>query len=430
MSGAVTGTEHQRLPARLSPRAGRARHRASPLRRGLAWTAAGLSLTILLVSVGGFVVVQWFDHSVTRVQLALGRDRPPKAASGDQNWLLVGTDDTATDDFGVRGGTRSDTTILAHLDADGTTTNLSIPRDTLVTIPAYVDGQKRQHPEQRNKFNYAISVGGPSLLVRTVERLTGVHIDHYVSVDLDGFQRISEVLDGVEVCIVPAPAPDPDDPQITNINDGYSGFHGVYGPQKVAGAQALAFVRQRHGLPDSDLGRIRRQQQFLGSVLRAATSNRFLYNPVKVGQLLSAISGSLTLDENTSLSDLERLAVRLRGLDPAKVAFETVPQRGLEFTDTALGAVTPYQGRPDGLATLTPNGQPDNIGSVQVIEQPAFDAMLARLTDRPPVSATPSVRTPSDQTPGTAPSSVPPPSPGPGAPTPVTADSAGNRCTY
>jgi LCP family protein required for cell wall assembly len=414
----VTPSAGHQLPADLSPRPGRTRRR-SPLRRGLVWVAGLLSLAVFLVSVGGFVVVQWFDHSVHRVHLTLGGSRPPSTPRGSQNWLLVGTDNTATNDFGVRSGMRSDTTILTHLDADGTTTNLSIPRDALVQIPAY-DADGTHHPAEMNKFNYAISAGGPSLLVRTVEHLTNLHIDHYVSVDLDGFQRISQVLDGVEVCIVPNPRPDPDNSQITNINDGFSGFHGVYGPQKVAGAQALAFVRQRHGLPNSDLDRIARQQQFLGSVFREATANHFLYNPVKVAQLVAAIKDSLTLDDHTDLADLEQLAVRLRGLDPGKVAFETVPQRGLEFTDTALGAVTPYEDAPNGIPTLTPTGQSLNIGSVQVIEQPAFDAILARLSDRPVVTPSP-------------PKASPPPS-APAAPKPVaqtvTAASASNRCTY
>ena len=105
------------------------------------------------------------------------------------------------------------------------------------------------------------------------------------------------------------------------------------------GDQALAFVRQRHGLPDGDIDRIKRQQQFLGSVFRTATSNRFLFNPAAVLRLLSAIKGALTLDQDTSLTDLEKLGIRLRGLDPSKVTFETIPQRGLEYTDTNLGQV-------------------------------------------------------------------------------------------
>jgi LCP family protein required for cell wall assembly len=399
--------------------------------RVLRTAAICLSLTVLVVSVGGFAVQEWFNGTVARVHLSLGKHRPPKSAAGSQNWLLVGTDNTATDEFGVRSGTRSDTTILSHLDANGTTTNVSLPRDTLVTIPAYVDKQGQPWPAHQDKFNAAISLGGPSLLVRTVEKLTNLHIDHYVSVDLDGFEKISEVLDGVQVCIRPSAYTDPNDSAITNINDGYSGFHGVYGPQRLAGAQALAFVRQREGLPDEDIDRIKRQQQFLGSVFRAATSNHFLFNPVKVAELVQALKKAIKLDQNTSLTDLEKLALRLRGVDPAKVIFETVPQRGLEFSDTDLGAVTPYLGQPGGLPTLTPVGQEHNVGSVQVLNRAGLQALLAPLRDeKPKTPAAPTASPAASGTPTTAPRASASPAAPASTTAPFTAASQDNRCTY
>ena len=103
-------------------------------------------------------------------------------------------------------GMHSDTTIIAHLDKDGTTTLVSIPRDTMVTIPSYKDKQGNQHDAHKAKFNSAISEGGASLLVRTVEKLTNIRVDHYVSVDLEGFAKISNALNGVPVCILQAPA--------------------------------------------------------------------------------------------------------------------------------------------------------------------------------------------------------------------------------
>ena len=118
----------------------------------------------------------------------------------------MGTDSRAgtNGQYGDVQGERSDTTILAHLDANGTTTNVSFPRDTLVTIPAYTDSRGVAHPSHKAKFNEAISDGGPSLLVRTVEQLTGIRVDHYVSVDLDGFKKIARRSTGCEVCILPS----------------------------------------------------------------------------------------------------------------------------------------------------------------------------------------------------------------------------------
>jgi LCP family protein required for cell wall assembly len=351
----------------------------------LLYIVAGLlSVVVLLGSVGGFVVVQWFDGSIARVKLNLGKaeDRPAAAPLGSQNWLLVGTDSRAgtTGEFGTGiDGERSDTTILAHLDADGTTTNISIPRDTLVTIPAYTDSKGIKHSAEKNKFNQAIFEGGPSLLARTVQDLFNVRVDHYVSVDLEGFKKIANVLDGVPVCIKPAPASaDEDGGLITNINDGFSGFHGHYGVQTLVGDQAVDFVRQRHGLPDSDLSRIQRQQQFLGSVFRTATRVNLLFKPVAVTRLLGAIKDALTLDQNTSLTDLEKLGLRLRGLDPTKVLFETLPQRGLDVTDTDLGTIDDSN---PNVPQLTPTGQSLSVGSVQIIEQPQFDEMVAKIRD-------------------------------------------------
>jgi LCP family protein required for cell wall assembly len=278
-------------------------------------------------------------------------------------------------------GTRSDTTILTHLDSDGTTTNVSFPRDTLVTIPEYTDAKGTTHPAHKAKFNEAISDGGASLLVRTVEALTGIRIDHYVSVNLAGFKKISQALDGVQVCILHSDYTETTEENgiyhtSTNINDSYSGFVGHDGEQIVAGDSALAFVRQRHGLVNGDLGRIQRQQEFLGSVFRQATQSNVLFNPIRVTNLLSAIKGALTLDDGTSLTDLEKLGLRLRGLDPGKVSFETVPQRGLEASDTDLGNVFLDSGH---VLELIPTGQTESVGNVQILDQAGFNAMIAKL---------------------------------------------------
>jgi LCP family protein required for cell wall assembly len=366
------------LPPQVdAPAPKRKRRRRHPALRLVNLIAAALSLVVLLSSVGGFVVVKWFDGSIARVHLSLGQSRPADAPTGSENWLLVGTDNGRAN----VPGTRSDTTILTHLDSDGTTTNVSFPRDTLVTIPEYTDAKGTTHPSHKAKFNEAITDGGASLLVRTVEALTGIRIDHYVSVDLAGFKKISQAVNGVNVCILHSDytettTEDGISHTSTNINDSYSGFVGHDGDQVVAGDSALAFVRQRHGLVNGDLGRIQRQQQFLGSVFRQATESNVLFNPIRVTNLLSAIKDALTLDDGTSLTDLEKLGLRLRGLDPSKVSFETIPQRGLEASDTNLGDVFMDSGQ---VLELIPTGQTQSVGNVQILDQTGFDALIAKL---------------------------------------------------
>ncbi len=384
------------LPPELDPRIGRGAPRLRGLKKLLALLAVTLSVLIVAGTTGGYVVVRWFNGSIARIQLNFGDNRPPEASNGDENWVLAGTDSRAGtgSEYGGNAveGQRSDTTILAHLDSDGTTTLTSIPRDALVTIPAYDDAQGRPQPAHQDKFNSAIMLGGPSLLVRTMESLTGIRVDHYVSVDLAGFKRITDAIGGVDVCIKPSTVVDStlNDAgtarvRSTNLDDPFSQFHGVVGTNHLNGDQALAFVRQRHGLEGGDTARIQRQQQFLGQVFRNASSTGVLLNPARVASLIAAVRDALTLDSNTSLTDLEKLAGRFRGLDATKLRFETVPTR--EFTANDPGAVM-ING---GLQYREP-GKTDAIGLPLLIDQPAFDDLLARLkgTATLPPSAAPS----------------------------------------
>jgi LCP family protein required for cell wall assembly len=290
---------------------------------------------VLLVSVGGYALLTYFDGRIGRIHLWFGADRP-SAVAGVQNWLLVGTDSRAgTGGEYSRGGPNqednSDTQILAHLSPDGTTTLVSFPRDTYVPIPAYTDSHGVTHPAHNGKMNSALPTGGPSLLVHTLETVTGLRIDHYASVDLAGFKTMTDALGGVDVCVrasryVETGVDDTGRPyRATNLDDPFSQFHAAPGTVHLDGEQALAFVRQRHGFPDGDLSRIRRQQTFLGAVVRTATSSRILSDPVTVTRLLNAATGVLTVDDQTSVNDLEALAGRLRGLAPAKVRFQTIP---------------------------------------------------------------------------------------------------------
>ena len=326
--------------------------------------------------------------------MVTGRGAPGTA----QNWLLVGTDSRAGtgDQYGGAAvqGQRSDTTIVAHFAADGSSTLMSIPRDTLVSIPAYTDDHGVPQPARMDKFNSAIQTGGPSLIVRTVEGLTGIRIDHYASVDLAGFKQISEAIGGVTVCVAPSShvetgIDDAGHPyRSTNLSDVYSGWHGQVGEQAIQGDLALAYVRQRHGLPGGDIARIQRQQQFLGAAFRQATTSGTLLNPVRVASLLAATSNALTLDQNTSVTDLQQLAKHLHGVGTSQVQFVTPPTRGLSLADTGLGRVFTD---PQGLPELVPTGQPTSVGNVQLLDPTTFQPLLARLKDQPvgPVAAQP-----------------------------------------
>jgi LCP family protein required for cell wall assembly len=328
--------------------------------------AVALSLGTLVISLGGWVIYAYYDGQIGRFHLPGGLR--PAAADGDQNYLLVGSDSRAGGDAAYQGsgqdfvrGQRSDSLILAHLDRDGTTTLISFPRDTLVTIPAFTDASGRAHPETRNRINSALDAGGPALLVQTVERLSGVRVDHYIQIDLAGFKRMTDAIGGVNVCIRKAPS------NFDNLNDDFSGFHGHLGINHLDGTQALAFVRQRHGLPGGDLGRIQRQQQFLGAVFRKASSGDTLFHPDRLLGLANSATASLTTDDGTSIRDLVLLAERLRGNNAARLHFETIPVRELSGTD------------PGAFRDSGGFWELRGAGSVLMYDQPAMDAFFAPL---------------------------------------------------
>ena len=324
-----------------------------------------LALGTLVISLGGWVIYRYYDGQIGRFQLPGGLR--PAGAAGDRNYLLVGSDSRAGGDSQYQGqgqdyvtGQRSDSLILAHLDRDGTTTLISFPRDTLVSIPAFTDAAGKAHPETRNRINAALDAGGPALLVQTVERLSGVRVDHYIQVDLAGFRRITDAIGGVDVCVRKAP-------NFDNLNDDYSGFHGHAGINHLDGAQALSFVRQRHGLPSGDLARIQRQQQFLGAVFRKASSGDTLFHPDRLLSLAGSVTSSLTTDDGTSIRDLVSLAERLRGNDAGKIHFATIPVRDLSATN------------PETFKDSSGYRELRGLGSVLMYDQPAMDAFFAPL---------------------------------------------------
>ncbi|WP_420497313.1 LCP family protein [Parafrankia sp. FMc2] len=336
-------------------------------RRGLAarlvaTICAVMSCLIFAFAVGGFALYEHFDRQINRLRLTLDGERPANPIEGTTNFLLVGSDSRAgTGGEFQRGGEvagqRSDTTILAHLDANGTTTLVSFPRDTLVHIPGH----------GRDKLTQAISIGGPSLLIRTIENLTDIRVDHYVSVDLAGFRDMTDAIGGVTVCVKALP-----NGSRTNLRDEWSQWRGRVGENHLSGDQALAFVRQRHGLPDNDFDRIRRQQQFIGAVFRKATSDGVLTNPARLENLISATTKSLTIDDGTDIDDIRLLAKRMSAMSTDQIRFVTIP----------VHAPTPAEGG-------NSLGELPRFGSVQLYDPAQLDTFLTPLRGGAPARPAP-----------------------------------------
>jgi LCP family protein required for cell wall assembly len=284
------------------------------------------SVAVLVTAGAGWAMLRFYDDKITRIPgLDLDQDgRPAEVPRDAKNILIVGSDSRGDlapgqgtqgrgDDFVT--GQRSDTVILAHLYGDADQAQLvSFPRDAWVPIPSHVSPDSGDVvPAHEGKLNSAFFEGGPALLIDTIQDLTGVYVDHYMQIDFDGFQAMVDQLDGVEVCL----------PEAAKEKD--SGIDLPAGRQVIQGEQALAFVRQRKGLPNGDIDRIRRQQQFIGAIVRKVLSAGTLLNPVKLNGVITVATQALQVDEDLSIGQLQQLAFRLRGFDAGGVTFTTVP---------------------------------------------------------------------------------------------------------
>jgi LCP family protein required for cell wall assembly len=215
------------------------------------------------------------------------------------------------------GKPRTDTMMLVHISADSNAvTVVSLPRDTLATIPAFTDDRGRKHRAQQAKLNAAYAEGGAPLMVSTVEALTGVTINHYLELNFNGFLQMVDAVDGVEVCLAKP------------LKDAKSGLNLPAGRQTISGPQSLAYVRARYVDPTADLGRMKRQQKFVASIVKKATSAGTILNPIKLNGFLSAVAGSITTDSGLGKDQLLALADRIKGTSPGNVAFTTVPLAG------------------------------------------------------------------------------------------------------
>ncbi|MFL6137048.1 MAG: LCP family protein [Frankiaceae bacterium] len=270
-----------------------------------------------------------FDGQLTRVHgvISDGGTSELKRADGSSaplpapaaNYLIVGTDSRtgANSQLPHTGGAAcqcADTIILVHLPKGHAKAILvSIPRDSWVTIPAHVTSDGRHVPAESAKANAALSFGGPALMVRTVEGLTGLHVDHYVQVQFAGFVDMVDAVHGIDVCLS-APTRDP-----------HTGIDLSAGVHHLDGAHALEYVRQRHGLPQGDLDRIKRQQAVIKQMVDKVLHAGVLLHPGQLTRFLDIVTRSVTVDDGLSFNDMRNLAETLSRLDRAHVQFATTP---------------------------------------------------------------------------------------------------------
>ncbi|WP_326661558.1 LCP family protein [Streptomyces sp. NBC_00385] len=297
-------------------------------RHWVRWTALGASFVVLVAAGAGWWLYKKLDGNIRTDTSAAAelrayeKERPSTVVHNAQNILLIGSDSRAGDNrkYGRDdgGSQRSDTTILLHLAANRkSATAMSIPRDLMVNIPECHKSDKTVSKPQFAQFNWAFESGGTACTIRTVEKMTGIRIDHHMVVDFSGFKNMVNAVDGVEICLKEP------------IDDSAAHLKLAAGRQKLNGEQALGYVRARKSIGNgSDTERMDRQQQFLGALVNKVQSNGVLLNPTRLYPVLDAATKALTTDPGLdSLKDLYDLVRGMRNVPTDKVQFLTVPRQ-------------------------------------------------------------------------------------------------------
>ena len=315
-------------------------HHPGRKKKILGWTAAGVAVVVLLALGGAYAVYRHLNGNIHQVNISgeLG-SQPVDTHPQAENIMVIGSDtrngvgkgygqDLTTD--------QSDTLMILHIAADRKWVDvMSIPRDSWVNIPACKMGNGQTSSPTTFKINEAYALGnldgnhtdlGVACTIKTLEQDTGIHIDHFVSINFEGFRAMVNALGGVEEC------------NTKPINDPKSNLHLSAGHHLLHGYVALAYVRARYTLGNgSDLERIGRQQAFMSSLVARVKSK--LLNPIAIYHFLDAATKSITIDSQLGgIHGLYNLATSVRNLPASQVTFFTLPTYPRQLvvpTDTA-----------------------------------------------------------------------------------------------
>ncbi|MBW3620840.1 MAG: LCP family protein [Actinobacteria bacterium] len=321
------------------------------------FAALGLTAALLLALASTLALWRYADSRLEREEIpaieanrdveaapaATGEGEPAAPLPETLNVLVVGTDsregltdqqllELGTEDVGTA---LTDTIMLVQLSPlREEAAIVSFPRDLRVDVPG----------EGVLKINAVHPRGGADLLVRTVQDLTDITVDHYVEVNIAGFLEVTDAVGGVEVCL--------DEPMV----DRYAGVDLPAGCQTLDGRKAAGFVRSRRVRDqfgaDDDFGRIARQQYFIRQAMERITSANTLANPVRVKRLIDAVAGAVTTDTDLGATQMLRLADSLADISPETVSTRAVPG----YYSNETGFVHPYEDQAEALFSALREG--------------------------------------------------------------------------
>ncbi|MGL5864919.1 MAG: LCP family protein [Dermatophilaceae bacterium] len=324
-------------PGPVAPARGR-----RPRGQGRRWRRLLLAALVLwLLYVVAAPVHAW--STVSRADTEPDAERP--ATGSGRTYLLVGSDsreglsaqDRSRLATGSATGRRTDSIILVHVpDGGGRSALISIPRDSYLAVP----GNGKQ------KVNAAFAIGGPELLVQTLEKATGLRVDGYVEIGFGGFASVVDSVDGVEICVKKA------------IKDKRAGLDLQAGCQTLDGATSLGYVRARYSDPRGDLGRAERQREFLGAVMRKAATPSTVLVPWRWWGFTHSAAGGVLVGEDTSLTDAARVLRTLQQVSSGTTLSLVVPLSSVNATTDAGSSVLWDDDLAGSLFTSLREGQP------------------------------------------------------------------------
>jgi LCP family protein required for cell wall assembly len=290
-------------------------------RRVLVWSSAAVAVALVAGAGTAYAYYRSLRGNMIEHDLSSAldeADRPPKIGD-DVNILFIGSDgrEGGNSDYGGRDfvGERSDSLMLAHISPDATVDVVNFPRDSLVDLPECDPyGETEGTAAYYGMINSALFHGGPPCVVKTIESLTGIRIDHFAHLSFVGFRDMVDAIGGVDMCI---PEPMEDERAQLDLDAGQ---------QRLDGEKALSFVRARYEIGDGgDIGRIDRQQMFLGALADQVTSSDVLTSPSKTSGLLQAVSRHTATDGDLTLSRMISIGATLAEVELTDIAFYTVP---------------------------------------------------------------------------------------------------------
>ncbi|MFG2513453.1 LCP family protein [Streptomyces sp. NPDC048584] len=317
------------------PPAGGRRPSAGRGRRALRWSATTLAVLILGTAGAGYLYYEHLNGNIEKGERSSGdskaqRTGPNAAGQTPLNILLIGSDSRASDKNVALGGGRDtrgnpplgDVQMLIHLAADRESASVvSIPRDTRVDIPACTDPKTGDgYPATNDIINTSLARGGPGCTLATWENLTGVYIDHWMTIDFAGVVSMADAIGGVEVCV----NQNVWDRPLPGVPGG-SGLKMRAGSEKVEGERALQWLRTRHAW-GSDLLRARAQHMYMNSMIRTLRDQNVFTDTGRLMDLAEAATSSLTVSEEIgTVKKLYDLGMQLKTVPPDRITMTTLP---------------------------------------------------------------------------------------------------------